>query len=97
MDSELNEIEGMVQRTAYQFATKELAPRAAETDDDPGFAAKSAELLARHGYLGIMIPEEYDGQGMTGFDYILAKEQIARACLSTAATLGAHNLAVYCL
>jgi alkylation response protein AidB-like acyl-CoA dehydrogenase len=97
MDFELNETELMVQRTAYQFAMKELAPRAADADDDPEFARKSAELLKRHGYLGIMIPEEYDGQGMTSFDYILAKEQIARACLSTAATLGAHKLAVYCL
>jgi acyl-CoA dehydrogenase len=97
MDFELNEIELMVQRTAYQFAIKDLAPRAAEADDDPEFARKSAELLARHGYLGIMVPEEYDGQGMTGFDYVIAKEQMARACLSTAATLGAHNLAVYCI
>ena len=97
MDFELSETELMVQRTAFQFATKELAPRAAEADDDPDFARRSAELLARHGYLGIMIPEEYDGQGMTGFDYVIAKEQMARACLSTGATLGAHNLAVYCI
>lgn len=97
MDFELNETELMVQRTAYQFAMKDLAPRAAEADDDPVFARKSAELLKRHGYLGIIIPEEYDGQGMTSFDYILAKEQIARACLSTAATLGAHILAAYSL
>jgi alkylation response protein AidB-like acyl-CoA dehydrogenase len=97
MDFDLNETELMVQRTAFQFAMKELAPRAAEADDDPAFARKSAELLARHGYLGIVIPEEYDGQGMTSFDYVIAKEQMARACLSTAATLGAHNLAVYCI
>ena len=97
MDFELSETELMVQRTAFQFATKELAPRAAEADDDPDFARRSAALLAPHGYLGIMIPEEYDGQGMTGFDYVIAKEQMARACLSTGATLGAHNLAVYCI
>ena len=97
MDFELNETELMVQRTAFQFAMKELAPRAAEADDDPAFACQSAELLGRHGYLGIMIPDEYDGQGMTGFDYVIAKEQMARACLSSAATLGAHNLAVYCI
>ena len=85
MDFELDEIEQSVQRTAYQFATKELASRAARADDDPGFC------------LGILIPEEYGGEGMTAFHYVLIKEQMARACLSTAAILGAHNLAVSCL
>jgi butyryl-CoA dehydrogenase len=97
MDFELDETEAMVQKTAYQFAMKELAPRAAQADDHEPFCQESIELLRRTGYLGILIPEEYDGEGMTSFHYMLATEQIARACLSTAAILGAHNLAVYCL
>jgi alkylation response protein AidB-like acyl-CoA dehydrogenase len=97
MDFELDEVEEMVQRTAYQFAMKELAPRADQADDKKGFCRESIELLRRHGYLGIMIPEEYEGEGMSSFHYVLAKEQMARACLSTAAILGAHNLAVYCI
>jgi butyryl-CoA dehydrogenase len=97
MDFRFDEMENMVQKTAYQFALKELAPRAAEADDNKEFGQESIELLAQNGYMGLLIPEEYDGEGMTGFHYMLATEQIARACLSTAAILGAHNLAVYCL
>jgi alkylation response protein AidB-like acyl-CoA dehydrogenase len=97
MDFQLDEVEQMVQRTAYQFTMKELAPRAEQADDEKGFCRESIELLRRNGYLGIMIPEEYEGEGMTSFHYVLAKEQMARACLSTAAILGAHNLAVYCI
>ncbi len=97
MDFQLDEVEQMVQRTAYQFAMKELAPRADQADDEKEFCRESIELLGRHGYLGIMIPEEYEGEGMSSFHYVLAKEQMARACLSTAAILGAHNLAVYCI
>jgi butyryl-CoA dehydrogenase len=97
MDFQLDELEQMVQRTAYQFAVKELATRAAQADHTVEFGLESIELLRRKGYLGIIIPEEYDGEGMTSFHYVLAKEQIARACLSTAAILGAHNLAVYCI
>ncbi len=97
MDFKLDEVEQMVQRTAYQFAVNELAPRAEKADDEKEFCRESIELLRRHGYLGIMIPEEYEGEGMSSFHYVLAKEQMARACLSTAAILGAHNLAVYCI
>jgi alkylation response protein AidB-like acyl-CoA dehydrogenase len=97
VDYGLDETERMVQQAARQFAQKELAPRAARADDDEGFCQESIDLLRRHGYLGIIIPEQYGGEGLTGFHYILAKEQMARACLSTGAILGAHNLAVYCL
>jgi alkylation response protein AidB-like acyl-CoA dehydrogenase len=97
MDFELDDVEQIVQKTAYQFAMKDLAPRAARADDDPSFCDGSLELLARNGYLGLVIPEQYGGEGMTSFHYVLAKEQIARVCLSTGAISGAHNLAVYCL
>jgi alkylation response protein AidB-like acyl-CoA dehydrogenase len=97
MDFELDEMDQMVQKTARGFAGKELAPRAAQADDDKTFGRASIELLRRNGYTGIIIPEEYGGAGMNSFQYVLIAEQIARACVSTAAILGAHNLAVYCL
>jgi butyryl-CoA dehydrogenase len=97
MDFELGEEDKLVQDTTHQFAQKTLAPRAAQADERREFGSESIELLRRNGYLGLMIPEEYGGGGMNSFQYVLATEQIARACLSTAAILGAHNLAVYCL
>ncbi len=97
MDFELDEIELMVQRTARQFAEKDLVHRADQADDNKDFCRESIELLRRNGYLGMIIPEEYGGEGMTGFHYVIAKEQIARACLSTGAIFGAHNLAIYCI
>jgi len=95
--NELSELDRMVQKAAYQFAVKELLSRAAQADDNKEFCRESIELLRRNDYLGFMVPEEYDGAGMTSFQYVLVKEQMARACLSTAAIFGAHNLAIYCL
>lgn len=97
MDFELDEIEQMVQKTARDFAARELAPRAAQADEDKAFCRGSIELLRRNSYMGIIIPEPYGGSGMSGFHNVLIAEQIARACLSTAAILGAHNLSVYCM
>jgi len=97
MEFVLAEQERLVQETARDFAQKVLLPRAPRADDDPEFGRQTVELLRRHEYLGIMIPEEYGGGGMSCVEAVLATEQMARACLSSAAILGAHNLAVYCL
>jgi len=97
MDFQLDEMDRMVQKTAHDFAMKELLSRADQADNNKTFGLESIDLLRRNGYLGILIPEDYDGGGMTCFEYVISVEQMARACLSTAAILGAHNLAVYCL
>jgi butyryl-CoA dehydrogenase len=94
MDFVMDDMDLMVQKTTHDFAVKVLAPRAHLADDDEGFCQDSIELLRENGYLGILIPEEFGGAGMSTFQYVLVKEQLGRGCHSTAAILGAHNLAV---
>lgn len=97
MDFELSEADLMVQKAARDFAVKELEPRAALADTDPDFGRDTVGLLRRHNYFSLMIPEEYGGQGLNGFEMILVYEQLSRSCLSTATILGAHNLGGYAL
>src|ERR1041385_7176368 len=42
------------------------------------------------GFLGLPFPEEYGGAGLDTLAYVIAVEEIARACGSTAITLAAH-------
>lgn len=95
MEFVLSEQEKLVRETARDFAQEVLLPRASRVDDDKSFGPDTIEILKRHEYLGIMIPDVYDGGGMSGVEVVLVTEQIARACLSTAAILGAHNLVVH--
>jgi alkylation response protein AidB-like acyl-CoA dehydrogenase len=94
MDFELDEMDLMIQKTTGDFAMQVLAPRAYLADDDEDFCQDSIELLRKNDYLGILVPEEYGGAGMSTFQYVLVKEQLGRGCHSTAAILGAQNLAV---
>ena len=41
--------------------------------------------------MGIPIPEEYGGVGMGNLDYVLAVEEISKACASTGVTVSAHT------
>jgi alkylation response protein AidB-like acyl-CoA dehydrogenase len=81
----------MVREMARDFARNELAPIAGKMDEqgylDPGLIPKMAGL----GFWGIPWPEEYSGAGMDVMSYIIAVEEISRACGSTGITLAAHT------
>jgi butyryl-CoA dehydrogenase len=90
MDFALNEEQEMFRRTVREFAEKEVAPRAAETDETGQFPWPIVERMAALGLMGLPIPEEYGGAGADTLSYATAVEEIARACGSTAITLAAH-------
>lgn len=90
MDFALNEEQEMFRRMVREFAEKEVAPRAAETDETGQFPWPIVEKMAALGLMGLPIPEEYGGAGADTVSYAIAVEEIARACGSTAITLAAH-------
>jgi len=96
MDFALTEEHEMVRKMVRDFAEKELAPKAAEVDEKEEFPWEAIRKMAGLGLLGLPIPEEYGGAGMDTISYVVAIEEIARACGSTALTVAAHtSLACY--
>ena len=77
---ELSAIQKQLQATAHEFAKKEIAPRAAEVDRSEKYPWKNIELLTNQGFMGMTIPKEYGGKGMTYLDVVLVIEEIAKAC-----------------
>jgi len=91
MEFELNEEEQMVQQMARDFAQREVAPVARELDRE---ARWPKELIARMGELGLMgvaVPDELGGAGMTNVCYALAMEEISAACASTGVIMSVNN------
>jgi len=76
---------------ARRFARDELAPHAAEWDREARFDHSVAEKLGALGFLGMLIPEEYDGLGLDTLTYLLALEEIAVGDASTAVLMSVHN------
>ena len=77
---ELSAIQKQLQANACEFAKKEIAPRAAEVDRTEKYPWKNVELLKNQGFMGMTIPKEYGGKGMTYLDVVLVIEEIAKAC-----------------
>lgn len=81
----------MVQEMAKRFADEMLAPRAAELDEKEKFPAEHLPKMAELGLMGMMVDTKYGGSGLDTLSYILALEQISRACASTAVTMSVNN------
>lgn len=72
------------------FATKEIAPRSQQVDREAKFPRETFDKLGELGYLGLPIDEEYGGAGMDYRSYVIAVEEIGRACGSTGLSYAAH-------
>ena len=87
----LTEEQRAIQSTAREFAKRELAPFADEWDENAHFEPAIITKLAELGFLGMMVPEQYDGLGLDTLTYLVALEEIAAVDASTAVLMSVHN------
>jgi short/branched chain acyl-CoA dehydrogenase len=88
---ELSDTHQMLRDSVRAFAEKEIRPVARELDEKEQFSVALTEKMGELGLFGIVIPEEYGGQGMDYLAYAIACEELARVDSSQAATITAHN------
>ena len=91
MKLELNDQQKMIQKMVREFATKEIAPIAAELDKKGEYPTKTLGKMAKLGLLGIIIPTEYGGAGLDTISYSIVVEEISRKCASTGVITSVHN------
>src|ERR1051326_5539245 len=87
----LTEEQREIQRVAREVAEREIAPFTEqwgrEQQFDPNMVGKLGEL----GFLGMMLPEAYDGLGLDTLTYLVALEEIATVDASVAVMMSVHN------
>jgi butyryl-CoA dehydrogenase len=95
MDFALTEEQQMFQKLFRDFATKEVAKVADQTDEKEEHPAKLIKRAANQGFLGALAPEEpYGGAGLDFTSCTLLIEAMAAECASTALILHVHNILV---
>ncbi|TMQ47795.1 MAG: acyl-CoA dehydrogenase [Candidatus Eisenbacteria bacterium] len=87
---ELTEEQSRLRDMLHEFADKEIAPKAARFDEANEFPWENIKKMRELGLFGMIFPEEYGGQGLDTLSYVIAVEEISRACASTGITLAAH-------
>ncbi len=88
---QLTEEQKLIRETVRSFAENEVAPSAAERDENECFDRELMfDKVAELGLAGIVFPEEYGGAGADYISYAIAVEELSRVCASTGVTLSAH-------
>ncbi|MBT2667775.1 acyl-CoA dehydrogenase [Bacillus sp. ISL-4] len=91
MQFKLTEEHEMIRKMVRDFAQNEVAPTAAERDEEERFDREIFDKMAKLGLTGIPWPEEYGGIGSDYLAYCIAIEELSRVCASTGVTLSAHT------
>ncbi|HOG45792.1 MAG TPA: acyl-CoA dehydrogenase [Anaerolineae bacterium] len=91
MDLRLSEEHEMMRKVARDFARKEVAPIAAEIDEQARFPLENVRKMGELGFLGLTVSEEYGGAGADTVAYVIAIEEIAKVCASTAVIMSVQN------
>ncbi|HEX4683871.1 MAG TPA: acyl-CoA dehydrogenase family protein [Gemmatimonadaceae bacterium] len=87
----LTEEQREIQRVARDFALAEIAPHSDQWDRDQYFEPSLVPRLGALGFLGMLIPEQYDGLGLDTLTYLVALEEIATVDASVAVMMSVHN------
>jgi len=91
MDFSLSTEHEILRNSVRNFSRKEIQPLAPDLDEREEFSVELTRAMGSLGLFGMVISEEYGGQGLDNLGYIIAVEELARVDGSQAATVAAAN------
>ncbi len=81
----------MIEQSAKDFAENHIRPHVMEWDEAQHFPVETMKELGKLGFLGILVPEEYNGSGLGYQEYISILTEIGKVCGSVGLSVAAHN------
>lgn len=91
MNFQLTREQELVRQMVREFAMNEVKPIAAEIDETERFPMENVEKMVKLGMLGIPFAKEYGGAGGDTLSYIIAVEELSKACGTTGVIVSAHT------
>lgn len=91
MNFQVSELTAQVAQTARDFAQQHIRPRVMEWDEMQEFPRQIFTEMGALGLMGVLVPEEYGGAGLSYFEYKTVIEEISKVCGSIGLSLAAHN------
>jgi alkylation response protein AidB-like acyl-CoA dehydrogenase len=88
---DLTENQTIIKNTVRDFAEKTIRPVIMDFDESQEFPMEIMKQLGALGFLGILVPEEYGGAGLSYIDFSIIIEELAKVDPSIALSVAAHN------
>lgn len=81
----------MIKESARDFAESYIRPHVMEWDEAQHFPVDLFHKMGEYGFMGVLVPPEYEGSGLGYQEYITVIEEISKVCGSIGLSLAAHN------
>jgi alkylation response protein AidB-like acyl-CoA dehydrogenase len=91
MNFELNETQKMIAQTIREFGERHIKPKFMEWDESQEFPVEVFKKLGELGLMGVLVPTEYGGAGLTYAEYVTAITELSKICGSIGLSMAAHN------
>ena len=91
MNFHFSEEEQEILDMLHDFCLKEVAPKAAEVDENERFPEETWHKLSEMGMMGVPFAEEYGGANLSYLNYIGVCEELAKHCATTSVMVSAHT------
>ena len=91
MDFRPTESQEMIAQTVRDFAEKHIRPNIMEWDEAQKFPIDLFKKMGELGIMGVLVPEQYGGAGLSYFEYVTAISELAKVCGSIGLSMAAHN------
>lgn len=85
------ETQSQIAEMIRDFANKHIRPEMMEWDESQKFPVEVFRKLGELGLMGVLVPTEYGGSGLSYFEYITVVSEIAKVCGSIGLSVAAHN------
>ncbi|ADX67446.1 MULTISPECIES: acyl-CoA dehydrogenase family protein [Weeksella] len=86
-----NENIQLIAQSARDFATQNILPHVMEWDESQTFPVEVFKKLGEMGFMGILVPEELGGSGLSYDEYIAIVDEISQVDPSIGLSVAAHN------
>ena len=91
MDFLVSELTQQVSQTAKDFALQHIKPHLMEWDESQEFPVHIFKELGKLGMMGVLVPQEYGGAGLSYLEYSAVIQEISKICGSIGLSVAAHN------
>ncbi len=81
----------LVRNTARKFAEKHLKPGVIERDENAEFPSEQVTMMGELGFMGVMVPERWNGAGMDTISYALIIEELSKVDASAGVIVSVNN------
>ncbi|HXS37990.1 MAG TPA: acyl-CoA dehydrogenase family protein [Flavipsychrobacter sp.] len=91
MDFKYTDTQIQIAEMIRDFANKHIRPQMMEWDETQKFPVDLFHKMGELGLMGVLVPAEYGGSGLSYFEYVTVISEIAKVCGSIGLSVAAHN------